>query len=320
MVASAPPAPAIAAKPPAGPVVAKPPTSGLPAADVRQAGAHQTSVHQGHPIAPASSAPVNAVPAPPVIAAAAGSGDARAHGDPGGPRSVSLHLLPFRNPRRPEVRLPQLPLVTPQGPPPPPMRRMIMPQTGPRPVYTAPPPSVAPSCGSYSLGSSASASWSASWSDSAGKTDLRPRPAGRGGPGFGPRPPQGGPPGEPPADASHADPTDRRPGCRARRIWPRIWRAPGFWRSAPWHGRRRGTDASPRRGAPAAAAGSAAASRTSAVSQDQRGSHEGFCAASALQRSADTSGAGADHAHHHRYRGRERQGFGGEAWESAERT
>ncbi len=233
VVASPPPTPAIAAKPPAGPVVAKPPTSGMPAADFRQAGAHQTSVSQGHPIAPASSAPVNAVPALPVIAAA----------------PVQATPAPTVLPEVPAVSPPPAPVqesspagspvaaasaVTPPGPPPPPLRRMIMPQTGPRPVYTAPPPSVAPT--PVAVTPSAAAPQHPGQHPGViqrGRPIFdRARPGG--GPGFGPRPPQGGPPGvRRPMHPTRIQPTGG-PGAPGGR--PGFGARPGFGGARPGMG------------------------------------------------------------------------------------
>ena len=206
---------------------------GDPAADVRQAGAHQTSVSQGHPIAPASSAPVNAVPAPPVIAAA----------------PVQATPAPTVIPEVPAVSPPPAPVqesspagspvaaasaVTPPGPPPPPLRRMIMPQTGPRPVYTAPPPSVAPT--PVAVTPSAAAPQHPGQHPGViqrGRPIFdRARPGG--GPGFGPRPPQGGPPGvRRPMHPTRIQPTGG-PGAPGGR--PGFGARPGFGGARPGMG------------------------------------------------------------------------------------
>ena len=122
IVAPPPPPPAIAAKPPAGPVVAKPPVvaaappvaapsasarEGIVAAPPPQAAARPTIVAVPPPV-------VAAVPAPPPVVAA-----------------------PPQPPVQPQAAAPVTEAPAEPAPAP---RRVIMPQTGPRPVYSAPPP------------------------------------------------------------------------------------------------------------------------------------------------------------------------------------
>jgi translation initiation factor IF-2 len=101
--------PAIASRPPAGAVVARPPLGAAPGVLGK----------------PASSAPV-VVAAPPKSAAAAAT-----------PAPVAA-TVPAPEP---VAAAPEEPVVAaPPAPPAPPARRVVMPQTGPRPIYTAPPP------------------------------------------------------------------------------------------------------------------------------------------------------------------------------------
>jgi translation initiation factor IF-2 len=115
--ATAPPAPAIAAKPPAGLVVAKPPVTAAPAAEARplsSAGQVVAVKASAPPVAAAPAPPPGATPAaepPPAEAAASGAA----------PANAEVAAAP-----------------RPEPPPPPAPRRVIMPQTGPRPVYSAP--------------------------------------------------------------------------------------------------------------------------------------------------------------------------------------
>jgi translation initiation factor IF-2 len=137
----APPAtPAIASKTPTGPVIAKPPAhvvSAIPSA--KDAGA---APEMRHKQAPASSAPetkhapaaasikVDATSATSVLAV----GPATAEVTTDSPVS-NTPALATPEASAPEAAAPVAPQV--------PAKRVIMPQTGPRPVYTAPPPSAA---------------------------------------------------------------------------------------------------------------------------------------------------------------------------------
>ncbi len=130
VVAAPPAAPAIASKTPTGPVIAKAPVQVAPAGskDV----AHDTkSVHDTkHDTKHAASAPASIGVKTDVAAAASVPAMATtpelAESSAGDAVSAS---------ERPEAAAPTAPQV--------PIKRMIMPQTGPRPVYTAPPPSAA---------------------------------------------------------------------------------------------------------------------------------------------------------------------------------
>jgi translation initiation factor IF-2 len=116
--AAPPPAPAIAAKPPAGPVVAKPPVTAAPAAETRPLSSVGQVVAVKPPAVPAASAP------PPQAAAPAAE-----------PAPVEAAAQAAAAPTPEPAATPQ-----PEAPPAPAPRRVIMPQTGPRPVYSAPPP------------------------------------------------------------------------------------------------------------------------------------------------------------------------------------
>ncbi len=141
------PSPAIASRPPVGPVIARPAVSAAvppvppaavrpmptaPAADSARPAAPTPAappVVRTAPPAPAPTQPVAAAPPvpPPVVAPppAAPAPDAPlASADTSAPATESQAAAPAAPP-------------APAGPPP---RRVIMPQTGPRPIYTAPPP------------------------------------------------------------------------------------------------------------------------------------------------------------------------------------
>lgn len=136
-IVAPPPTPAIAAKPPAGPVVAKPPVvaagspvAAPPAAPREVAAAAPPPAHVvARP--PVTVAPPAVVPAPPVGAIAP-------------PMAAAPPAAPVEPPAAPPVA------AAPAEPAPAP-RRVIMPQTGPRPVYSAPavkPPPPAPAASS----------------------------------------------------------------------------------------------------------------------------------------------------------------------------
>ncbi|HEV2462365.1 MAG TPA: translation initiation factor IF-2 [Acidobacteriaceae bacterium] len=160
--------PAIAAKPPAGPVVGKPP-----------AGAVATEPRPAISAAPPSG-PVVAKPpviAHPTIAAAAAPAAAVTAAPPVAPSPLAEAPKPA-----PEAAEPEAPAAAP--------RRVIMPQTGPRPVYTAPkiPVSQRPTVSAPTGGGGGI---------QRGRPIFDRRPGGPGGSGsFGQRP-QGGPPGAP---------------------------------------------------------------------------------------------------------------------------
>ena len=217
VTAPPPPAPAIAAKPPAGPVVARPPVSAAPpAASTAAQRPAIASAPPAHPVVATSccsrcsaSRQATAAAAPPPVAPAAAA-------PPAAPPPVAAA------PEAPEASAAAAA----------PIKRVIMPQTGPRPVYSAPPPRpVAP----QSL---------ASLQVRAARAGViqrgRPifqRPGGPG--GYPPRP--GAPAGRsrlpcrPPAHASDPLGADRRSG-RPSWLWPasrwpgrpsRLWPRPG---------------------------------------------------------------------------------------------
>jgi len=124
--------PAIAAKPPSGPVVARPPAGGV---------APRPAIASSAPSAPV------VVARPPVAATA--SVTAALPPTPVAP-PVAAVPAPAPEPEAPAIAAPAAPEIFAA-----PVRRVIMPQTGPRPVYTAPvpvarpvpPPSSAPNMG-----------------------------------------------------------------------------------------------------------------------------------------------------------------------------
>ena len=220
VVAPPPSIPAIAAKPPSGPVIARPPVhaAGAPSSsEARTTGAPPTAAHVFAKPATTHEAPVHGAPpaAPvkiePVVAAtaeiAAASADA--------PRVDS--------PAASEVAPPAATSVP---------RRVIMPQTGPRPVYSAPPaaPNVS-SSPAASAGPQAGAAPSGPGVIQRGQPIFqRNRPGGQ--PGFGQRPQGGQPynagaPGSParrPMHPTRSSPTGGPPGSRP----PMAGGRPGF--------------------------------------------------------------------------------------------
>ena len=133
VTAPPPPAPAIAAKPPAGPVVARPPVAAAPVASTA---AHRPAI--------ASAPPVHPVVARPPAAASPISTVAAAAAPPVAPAAAAPPAAPVTTaPESPEASAAAAT----------PIKRVIMPQTGPRPVYSAPPPRpVAPQAPSASAG------------------------------------------------------------------------------------------------------------------------------------------------------------------------
>ncbi len=113
IVAPPPQAPAIAAKPPAGPVVAKPPVGAVSAAGAPH-GATQPPAPRDVVVAASPIAKPPVAPAPP-------------------PAPTAIH--PVSAPVEQLAASPAAPVPVEAAPAP---RRVIMPQTGPRPVYTAP--------------------------------------------------------------------------------------------------------------------------------------------------------------------------------------
>ncbi len=157
--------PAIASKPPVGPVIAKPPVVVAPAAHAATATAPATA--QTHAatapaavVAPAAAAVKVAAVAAPVAAAP--------------PAAVAAAAAPVAAPEIPPAAEPEAapsPVETPQAAAPAeaaaPVRRVVMPQTGPRPIYSAP-------------------AGAASGIQRGRPIFERPRPAGQGAPGSRP--------------------------------------------------------------------------------------------------------------------------------------
>src|SRR5882757_8769649 len=139
VTAPPPPAPAIAAKPPAGPVVARPPVSAAPPA--ASAAGQRPAIASAPPAHPVVARPPAAAPPISTVAAAAAPPMApAAAAPPAAPPPVAIA------PEAPEASAAAAT----------PIKRVIMPQTGPRPVYSAPPPRpVAPQSPGASSGQSA---------------------------------------------------------------------------------------------------------------------------------------------------------------------
>ncbi|QHS53512.1 translation initiation factor IF-2 [Edaphobacter sp. 12200R-103] len=154
IVAPPPAAPAIASKPPSGPVVARP-------AAPPPASAAGTTTPQApsapRPSAAAATSPVVATPAKPaaplapaVTPAPPQTAEAPREATPAAPPSVPNAAAPVapaaapEAPATPQTQAPAAGTPAPQAPAPTtpaaPARRVIMPQTGPRPIYTAPTP------------------------------------------------------------------------------------------------------------------------------------------------------------------------------------
>ncbi len=212
MIAPPPSVPAIAAKPPSGPVIARPPAhaTSAPLSTEARATAPPTSapvfVKPAAHEAPAASAP----PTPPVSVKAE-------------PIAASATELPAASAGAPQTEFQDAgesarSVATPAP------RRVIMPQTGPRPVYSAPP--VAPpnpaSAPTPLAGPQAGGPASGSGVIQRGQPIFqRNRPGGS--PGFGQRPQQGaqpynaGAPGAParrPMHPTRSSPTGGPPGSR----------------------------------------------------------------------------------------------------------
>ncbi|MBV8115546.1 MAG: translation initiation factor IF-2 [Silvibacterium sp.] len=204
IVAPPPPPPAIAAKPPAGPVVGKPPVTAAASAHVA---APPVPPHEAVAVAPPPQAavrpPVGAAP-PPVIAAA-----------PPPPVPVTPQQPPPAAPAELQAAAPVA--VAPPAAPAPAPRRVIMPQTGPRPVYTAPVVPVA----------SAPAAPQSTGGIQRGRPIFDRRPAG--GPASRPAGAPGGPGARRPMHPTRSSPTGApqgpRPGFGQR---PGMGPRPGF--------------------------------------------------------------------------------------------
>ncbi len=199
IVAPPPAAPAIASRPPSGPVIVKP-----SAAAAAAVAAPRKPESRPEP-------PVAATPAPPPVAA-----------PPTQPAPVAAASTPAPEPPAPEpvASVPAATVAAP-GPAAPPAKRMIMPQTGPRPVYKAP-EGAAQTLGGMQRGR---------------PIFERPRPQSPGGPPFGARPGSSGPGAGPgarrPMHPTRQHPTGgpgMRPGMPGR---PGFGARPGMAPGAP---------------------------------------------------------------------------------------
>ncbi|MEO6803836.1 MAG: translation initiation factor IF-2 N-terminal domain-containing protein, partial [Granulicella sp.] len=131
IVAPPPPPPAIASKPPVGPVIAKPPI-----AAATHAAAERPVVAAAHPLVVAAPPKPAVVAAPPAAVAPA----THAPTSPTVPTAPTAVDVEAAAATPAHAGAPAEPAeVAPPPPPGPPARRVIMPQTGPRPIYTAPP-------------------------------------------------------------------------------------------------------------------------------------------------------------------------------------
>ena len=220
-IISAPANRAIASKPPAGPVVAKPPANAVapkaavavvpPSASVvvkpsvapapREAQPAETPAPAAKPQPPAAAAPIAPVEAPTApapVAEAPAAPVTQAEKPAAAPAAATpVSVAPVAAaPSAPA------PAPAPESPAPaPPVRRVVMPQTGPRPVYKAPPPSpaaAAPPAAAQGGGLQR------------GKPIFDRRPAGGPG-GFGGQRPAGGP-GQFPGGPRPKHPTRSAPG------------------------------------------------------------------------------------------------------------
>ncbi|WP_158749703.1 translation initiation factor IF-2 [Acidobacterium sp. S8] len=236
IVPQTPPAPAIAAKPPAGPVVAKPsavpPTEAKPAIAAAVPG---IPVAVKPPATPVSAAPTIATPAAPTVVSAAPSAPSPAATSPTPSAPVAYGQVAAApqaaTPSPSKAAAPALPTA-----PVTPARRVIMPQTGPRPVYTAPPPPPPPpppAPGSQPQGGL-----------QRGRPIFDRRPGGGpGGPG-GPRP-QGGPPGQFPGGRRPMHPTRTQPSGAPGGARPGFGQRPGFGARPGFGGPRPGPGGAP---------------------------------------------------------------------------
>jgi translation initiation factor IF-2 len=235
-----PPSPAIAAKPPAGPVVARPPVT--PAGEARH-GEARPAIAAAVPTAPVVVRPATPPPAP-VSATAVPAAPVAAHPVPptaapaAGTPAPSEAQVPAAA-QAPEVAVPAAPVAAaPAAPAPPaapaaPVRRVIMPQTGPRPVYTAPPPPPTPP--------PAAPTGQTQGGLQRGRPIFDRRPGGPPGPG---QRPQGGPPGQFPGGRRPMHPTRNQPGGPPTGARPGFGQRPGFG-ARPGFGQRPGMGGAP---------------------------------------------------------------------------
>ena len=231
-----PQSPAIAARPPAGPVVVKPP--------VAPAGEAKPAIAAAAPTAPIVAKPT-APAAPPVVAAVAPAASAPAPSAApvaAAPANTASSLSEPSSPAvapAPEVAAPTVPVAaapatqTAPAAPAAPVRRVIMPQTGPRPVYTAPPPAPVPP--------PAAPTGQMQGGLQRGRPIFDRRPGGP--PGSGQRP-QGGPPGQFPGGRRPMHPTRSQPGGPPTGARPGFGQRPGFG-ARPGFGQRPGMGGAP---------------------------------------------------------------------------
>jgi translation initiation factor IF-2 len=214
IVVPPPQAPAIAAKPPAGPVVAKPP---VVAAGAAAPGAtHSSALREVIAVAPP---PASVVAKPPVIAAL-----------------PAAALPPVERAAEPPVAAAAAVASVEVAPAAPAPRRVIMPQTGPRPVYTAPAPAPAAPAPASPQGAAGPGGIQR------GRPIFDRRPGGPGQrPGAGGAP--GGAPGAPgtrrPMHPTRSSPTGGPPGAR-----PGFGQRPGVG-ARPGFGQRPGSGGAP---------------------------------------------------------------------------
>ncbi|HYK36766.1 translation initiation factor IF-2 [Alloacidobacterium sp.] len=206
VVAPPPQTPAIAAKPPAGPVVAKPPVVPPETKPAVVAAPPAVASVAAKPVTPTVAVPAP-VSAPAPVAAA-----------PSAPVATSETVEP---PAPATAAAPQADTAASSAP----ARRVIMPQTGPRPVYTAPPPSPAPT-GQTQGGLQR------------GRPIFDRRPGGAPG-----QRPQGGPPGQFPGGRRPMHPTRTQPGGPPGAARPGFGQRPGFGGPRPGFGQRPGMGA-----------------------------------------------------------------------------
>ncbi|MGB8481873.1 MAG: translation initiation factor IF-2 [Acidobacteriaceae bacterium] len=127
------PTPAIASRAPQGPVIVKPPSSGLAGASTVVAVPAKSTLHEAKPATPAASSLTPTVPrvpqAPPAAVAV-----------PPMPAATVEQPLAASSTPAPVSSMSLEPVVASTAPVAPalPAKRVIMPQTGPRPIYTAP--------------------------------------------------------------------------------------------------------------------------------------------------------------------------------------
>ena len=299
IVAPPQPAPAIASRPPVGPVIARPPAhAATPVTHEKPAVVTHAAAAHAAPKPPVVAAPAQAVATHPVAAPAAPVAAAPAEVAPAASAPAAPAPSAPATPSAPEVTAEATaPAAAASTAPAPPPRRVIMPQTGPRPIYTAPAGAAAP--------------------PQRGRPIFeRPRPQSPGGP-PGSRPPMA--PGDRRPDAP--DPhLPRRHRRSARRPWhdpasPPVEHVPASVRaqaSVPVPAAlpvasfrlpvRPQTGASGRPPGPAPR-------RQPALREDQRRPDEGFRRRRRVSAERSISaGAPAHHPHHHGHRGHHRQG------------